>query len=344
MAKEKTGKEKKRNKDAKAKKREKNPEVIEIEERKTAKEEEKKKKEGKRKGGKKGKKEKKALKEHTAISFIDKKKGKNRRAVWVSKFTLKYEEELQKLQIELLKWQKHVIAKEQKVLLIFEGRDAAGKGGTIKRIVEHLNPRGARVVALLKPSDRERTQWYFQRYFQQLPSGGEIVLFDRSWYNRAMVEPTMGFCTDEEHKRFLKDVPLIEEILVKNGIILFKFFFSVSKEEQIRRFQSRMKDPLKQYKISPVDMEAQEKWDDYTIRKFQMLNETNRTISPWTIIRSDNKKKARLNCIRYILSKVEYDNKIPQEELGIDPEVVVSGIEEIKYMEDHLMTGMELPG
>jgi polyphosphate kinase 2 len=344
MAKQKAGKEKKRNKDRKAKNPENIAEVIEIKEKKAAKEEEKKKKEGKKKDKKKGKKQKKALKEHTAISFIDKKKGKNRRAVWVSKFTLKYEEELQKLQIELLKWQKHVIAKEQKVLLIFEGRDAAGKGGTIKRIVEHLNPRGARTVALLKPSDRERTQWYFQRYFQQLPSGGEIVLFDRSWYNRAMVEPTMGFCTDEEHKRFLKDVPLIEEILVKNGITLFKFFFSVSKEEQIRRFDSRIKDPLKQYKISPVDMEAQGKWDDYTIRKFQMLNETNRTISPWTIIRSDNKKKARLNCIKHILSKVEYDNKIPQEELAIDPEVVVSGIEEIKYMEDHLMTGMELPG
>jgi len=344
MAKGKAGKDKKRYKDVKAKNPENIAEVIEIEEKKAAKGEEGKKNEGRKKGKIKGKKKKEALKEHTAISFIDKIKGKNRKAVWVSKFTLKYEEELQKLQIELLKWQKHIIAKEQKVLLIFEGRDAAGKGGTIKRIVEHLNPRGARVVALLKPSDRERTQWYFQRYFQQLPSGGEIVLFDRSWYNRAMVEPTMGFCTDEEHKRFLKDVPLIEEILVKNGIILFKFFFSVSKEEQIRRFQSRMKDPLKQYKISPVDREAQEKWDDYTIRKFQMLNETNRTISPWTIIRSDNKKKARLNCIKHILSRVEYDNKIPQEELVIDPEVVVSGIEEIKYMEDHLMTGMELPG
>jgi polyphosphate kinase 2 len=340
----KKGKDKKNHKDAKAKNPGEIAEVIEMEEKMAAKEEERKKKEGKKEGKKKKKKGKKALKEHTAISFIDKKKGKNRQAVWVSKFTLKYEEELQKLQIELLKWQKHVIANEQKVLLIFEGRDAAGKGGTIKRIVEHLNPRGARIVALLKPSDRERTQWYFQRYFQQLPAGGEIVLFDRSWYNRAMVEPTMGFCTDEEHKRFLKDVPMIEEILVKNGIMLFKFFFSVSKEEQVRRFNSRKKDPLKQYKISPVDLEAQKKWDDYTVRKFQMLNETNRTISPWTVIRSDNKKKARLNCIKYILSKVAYDEKISPEELQIDPEVVVSGIEEIKYMEDHLMTGMELPG
>ena len=305
---------------------------------------EKKKKKSKEKGKKKEKKLKKSLTEHTSFKNLNKKKTKNRQAVWVKKFTLEYEEELNRLQIELLKWQKHVIANENRILLLFEGRDAAGKGGTIKRILEHLNPRGARVVALLKPSDRERTQWYFQRYIHQLPSGGEIVLFDRSWYNRAMVEPTMGFCTDEENKRFLKDTPMLESMLVKNGIILFKFFFSVSKEEQLRRFNARETDPLKQYKISPVDREAQEKWDDYTVRKFQMLNETNRTISPWTIIRSDNKKKARLNCLRHILSNVEYKGKISQEELQPDPEIVVSGIDEIRFMEDHLMTGVELPG
>jgi polyphosphate kinase 2 (PPK2 family) len=154
----------------------------------------------------------------------------------------------------------------------------------------------------------------------------------------------MGFCTDEENKRFLKDTPMLESMLVKNGIILFKFFFSVSKEEQLRRFDARETDPLKQYKISPVDREAQERWDYYTVRKFQMLNETNRTVTPWTIIRSDNKKKARLNCIKHILSKVEYGGKISEEELQIDPEVVVSGIDEIRFMEDHLMTGIELPG
>jgi len=287
---------------------------------------------------------KKNLSEHTSFKNVNKKKTKKRQAVWVKKFTLEYEEELNQLQIELLKWQKHVIAKEERVLLLFEGRDAAGKGGTIKRIVEHLNPRGARVVALLKPSDRERTQWYFQRYVQHLPSAGEIVLFDRSWYNRAMVEPTMGFCTDEENKRFLKDVPMLEAMLVKNGILLFKFFFSVSKDEQMRRFKARETSPLKQYKISPVDREAQERWDDYTVRKFQMLNETNRTISPWTIIRSDNKKKARLNCIKHILSKVGYENKISEDRLQTDPEIVISGIDEIRFMEDHLMTGDELPG
>jgi len=296
------------------------------------------------KGQKKDIKLKKSLSEHTSFKNVNKKKSKKRQAVWVKKFTLEYEEELNHLQIELLKWQKHVIAKEERVLLLFEGRDAAGKGGTIKRIVEHLNPRGARVVALLKPSDRERTQWYFQRYVQHLPSAGEIVLFDRSWYNRAMVEPTMGFCTDEENKRFLKDVPMLEAMLVKNGILLFKFFFSVSKDEQMRRFKARETSPLKQYKISPVDREAQERWDDYTVRKFQMLNETNRTISPWTIIRSDNKKKARLNCIKHILSKVEYENKISEERLQTEPEIVITGIDEIRFMEDHLMTGDELPG
>ncbi|MEE8553840.1 MAG: polyphosphate kinase 2 [Desulfobacterales bacterium] len=302
-------------------------------------------KKAKEKGKKKEKKLKKKLTEHTSFKNLNRKKTKNRQAVWVKAFTLEYEEELNKLQIELLKWQKHVIANEQRVMLLFEGRDAAGKGGTIKRIIEHLNPRGARVVALLKPSDRERTQWYFQRYIQQLPTGGEIVLFDRSWYNRAMVEPTMGFCTDEENKRFLKDTPMLEAMLVKNGIILFKFFFSVSKEEQLRRFDSRETDPLKQYKISLVDREAQERWDDYTVRKFQMLNETNRTISPWTIIRSDNKKKARLNCIKYLLSKVKYADKVSTEELQVDPEIVVSGIDEIRFMEDHIMTaGAELPG
>ncbi|MDH3343794.1 MAG: polyphosphate kinase 2 [Desulfobacteraceae bacterium] len=327
---------KKKKKSLEAKKSEQN----DVNEDKASKGKKKKKETGK----KKEKKIKKNLTEHTSFKNVNKKKTKGRKPVWVKKFTLEYEEELNKLQIELLKWQKHVIANEQRVLLLFEGRDAAGKGGTIKRIIEHMNPRGARVVALLKPSDRERTQWYFQRYIQHLPSAGEIVLFDRSWYNRAMVEPTMGFCTDEENKRFLKDTPMLESMLVKNGIILFKFFFSVSKEEQLRRFNSRETDPLKQYKISPVDREAQERWDDYTVRKFQMLNETNRTISPWTIIRSDNKKKARLNCIKHILSKVEYNRKIPQEELQIDPEVLISGIDEIRFMEDHLMTGVELPG
>ena len=284
------------------------------------------------------------LSEHTAFKNKDKKKKKDSLPVWVKKSTLHYEEELHKLQIELLKLQKHVKKQGLRLLMLFEGRDAAGKGGTIKRIIEYLNPRGTRTVALLAPDDTERTQWYFQRYIQHLPAAGEIVLFDRSWYNRAMVEPIMGFCTDEQNKRFLKDVPLLEEMLVKEGIILFKYFFSVSKDEQLRRFNSRETDLLKQYKISPVDRMAQEKWDDYTVRKFQMLNETNRTLSPWTIIRSDNKKSARLNCIKHVLTQIEYDGKISKKALRPDPEIVVSGIDEIRFLEEHLLQPMELPG
>jgi polyphosphate kinase 2 len=298
----------------------------------------------KEEGKKKEKKMKAKLSEHTAFKNKDKKKKKKRMAVWVKEFTLYYEQELHKLQIELLKMQKQVRNKGLRLLMLFEGRDAAGKGGTIKRITEHLNPRGTRVVALLTPSNTEKTQWYFQRYMQHLPSAGEIVLFDRSWYNRAMVEPVMDFCTDEQNKRFLKDVPMLEEMLVKDGIKLFKFFFSVSKDEQLRRFDSRETDPLKQYKISPVDKMAQEMWDDYTVRKFQMLNETNRTLSPWTIIRSDNKKMARLNCIKHLLSQIDYKDKISDEALQTDPDVLISGIDEIRFMEDNLLSKMELPG
>ena len=297
-----------------------------------------------KKDEKKSKKLKKKLSEHTAFKNKEKKKKKSRQPVWVKKFTLDYEEELHRLQIELLKMQKHVKSEGLRIVALFEGRDAAGKGGTIKRIVEHLNPRGTRVVALLSPSDTEQTQWYFQRYIPHLPAAGEFVLFDRSWYNRAMVEPVMHFCTDEQNKRFLKDVPLLEEMLVKDGITLFKFFFSVTKHEQLRRFDSRETDPLKQYKISPVDRMAQEMWDDYSVRKFQMLNETNRTLAPWTIIRSDNKKMARLNCIKYILSQIDYEDKIAKEELRTDPDVLVSGIDEIRFMEEHLLEPTELPG
>ncbi|MGD8963125.1 MAG: polyphosphate kinase 2 [Desulfobacterales bacterium] len=301
-------------------------------------------KEMKTKNEKKPKKLKKKLSEHTAFKNKDKPEKKRRQAVWVKKFTLKYEEELHRLQIELLKMQKHVKNEGMRIIAVFEGRDAAGKGGTIKRITEHLNPRGTRVVALLAPNDKERTQWYFQRYIQHFPAAGEIVLFDRSWYNRAMVEPVMGFCSDEQNKRFLKDVPFLEEMIVKDGIKLFKFFFSVSKEEQLRRFDSRETDPLKHFKISPVDRMAQDLWDDYTVRKFQMLNETNRTLSPWTIIRSDNKKLARLNCIKYILSQIKYEDRISKKELKTDPNILVSGIEEIRFLEKHLLKPTELPG
>ncbi len=284
------------------------------------------------------------LQEGTAVHFLKAKKNDKSLAVWVRKETLAYEAELKKLQVELMKLQQAMKKNGTRILAIFEGRDAAGKGGTIKRITAFLNPRNTRIVALAAPSDKEVTQWYFQRYVGHLPSAGELVLFDRSWYNRAMVEPVMGFCTDEQHKRFLKDVPLFEEMLVKDGIKLFKFYFSVSKEEQARRFESRKTDILKQYKLSPVDNLAQKYWDQYTVKKFQMLNESNRTMSPWTIIRSDNKKEARINCIKFLLSRLDYDKKISEEELMPSPDIVISGIDEIKHMENNLLDPKHLRG
>jgi len=284
------------------------------------------------------------LLEETASKNIHTKKGENKTAIWIKNKHLAYELELKQLQIELMKLQSSVKQRGERILAIFEGRDAAGKGGTIKRIIAHLNPRHTRVVALTQPNETEISQWYFQRYATHLPSAGEMVIFDRSWYNRAMVEPVMGFCTDEQNKRFLKDVPFFEEMLVKDGIKLFKFYFSVSKEVQKERFDSRRQDPLKQYKISPVDNLAQKYWDDYSVRKFQMLSETNRTIAPWTIIRSDNKKMARLNCMKFILSQIDYEDKLAPEELTVDPQIVVSGIDELKHMEDNLMRPDKLHG
>jgi len=220
--------------------------------------------------------------------------------------------------------------------MIFEGRDAAGKGGTIKRITEHLNPRGARVVALDKPSDKERTQWYFQRYVQHLPSAGEIVLFDRSYYNRAGVEPVMGFCTQEEHKEFLHEVPEFEKMLVNSDIKIFKFYFSVSKDEQKRRFEKRRTDPLKQYKLSPVDEKSQDLWDKYTIAKYSMLLASHTEHAPWTIIRSDNKKKARINTIKHILNHFDYPDKINKKKLKADSKIRISASDEIKLMETEM--------
>ncbi len=254
-------------------------------------------------------------------------------AICKKKETIEYEKELVKLQIELLKFQNHVKEKGLKYLLIFEGRDAAGKGGTIKRVTEHLNPRGARVVALEKPSEKEKTQWYFQRYVEHLPSAGEIVLFDRSWYNRAMVEPVMGFCTEREHHKFLKDAPDFERMIVESGTKIFKFYFSVSKEEQARRFKARETDPLKQYKFSPVDRESQKLWDEYTLAKFMMLSSTHTEYAPWTIVKSNDKKKARINCIKHILNFVDYPDKIAPEEIEVDRDIIVYGRDEAIRME-----------
>jgi len=301
-------------------------------------------KSGKKKTKQTGSPAKIRLLEETASKNINTKKGDGKTAIWIKNKHLAYELELKQLQIELMKLQSSVKKKGERILAIFEGRDAAGKGGTIKRIITHLNPRNTRVVALTQPNETEISQWYFQRYVTHLPSASEMVIFDRSWYNRAMVEPVMGFCTDEQNKRFLKDVPFFEEMLVKDGIKLFKFYFSVSKDVQKERFDSRKHDLLKQYKISPVDNLAQKYWNDYSIRKFQMLSETNRTIAPWTIIRSDVKKTARLNCMKYILSEIEYEGKIAPEKLAVDPEIIISGIDELKHMEDNLMRPNKLHG
>ena len=260
----------------------------------------------------------------------------DRVAVWTKKETLAYENELRSLQIELLKMQNHIKESGEKVLMIFEGRDAAGKGGTIKRITEHLNPRGARVVALDKPSDVEKTQWYFQRYVQHLPAAGEIVLFDRSYYNRGGVEPVMGFCTQDEHKEFLHEVPEFEKMLINSDIKIFKFYFSVSKEEQKKRFEKRRTDPLKQYKLSPVDELSQKLWDKYTIAKYSMLLASHTDHAPWIVIRSDNKKKARINCIKYILQSIDYPDRIKSKKLKIDKEILITASDEIKIMESEM--------
>jgi polyphosphate kinase 2 len=295
---------------------------------------------------KKGKKilEEIRLQELTALRNVNSKEAKEKTAVWIKNWHLSYEFELRELQVELMKLQESLKERGTRILLMFEGRDAAGKGGTIKRFIAHLNPRNTRVVALVKPNETEGTQWYFQRYISQLPSAGEMVFFDRSWYNRAMVEPVMGFCTDEQNKRFLKDVPMLEELLVKDGIKMFKFYFSVSKEVQKERFESRKVDVLKQFKLSPVDNLAQEYWDQYSLRKFQMLQETNRTMAPWTIIRSDNKKLARLNCMKHVLNNMDYENKASADRLTPDPNIVVSGIDELRHMEEHLMEPNKLYG
>ena len=220
-----------------------------------------------------------------------------------------YERHKYRLQVELLKLQAWVKETGQKVVILFEGRDAAGKGGTIKRFMEHVNPRGARVVALEKPSELERGQWYFQRYVQHLPTAGEIVLFDRSWYNRAGVERVMGFCSDPEYQEFMRQAPEFERMMVRNGIHLLKFWFSVSREEQRRRFKERKVHPLKQWKLSPIDLASLDKWEDYTKAKEAMFFYTDTADAPWTVIKSDCKKRARLNALRYVLHRLPYAKK-----------------------------------
>ena len=233
-----------------------------------------------------------------------------------------YEKTKYQLQVELLKLQAWVKESGQKVVVLFEGRDAAGKGGAIKRFMEHLNPRGARVVALEKPNDVERGQWYFQRYVEHLPTAGEIVMFDRSWYNRAGVERVMGFCSDDEYQEFMRQVPEFERNLARSGIFLIKFWFSVSRKEQRRRFKERRVHPLKQWKLSPIDLASLDKWEGYTVAKEAMFYHTDTADAPWTVIKSDCKKRARINALRYVLHKLPYNTKVPDNIGIIDPLLV----------------------
>lgn len=250
----------------------------------------------------------------------------------------KYDRQLGRLQIELLKVQNWVRNSGERIVILFEGRDAAGKGGAIKRFTEHLNPRHVRVVALEKPTKRERGEWYFQRYVNSLPTQGELVLYDRSWYNRAGVEKVMGFCSEEEYLEFLKQAPQLESMLVNSGIRLYKYWFSVSREEQLRRFHARKSDPLKQWKLSPVDLASMDMWDGYTAAKEATFFHTDTADAPWTVIKSDDKKRARINCLRHFLHMLPYDDKDEKVAREPDPLLVGSASEIYEVGERDLST------
>lgn len=254
------------------------------------------------------------------MAFLKKRGPKSAKAIGL--YT--YQKELQLLQVELIKLQQWIGKNNKRLAILFEGRDAAGKGGTIKRFKEHLNPRSSRVVALSKPTDVEKGQWYFRRYIKELPNPGEMVFFDRSWYNRAVVEPVMGFCKDEEYKKFMTQVPEFEHLLYEDGVIVIKFWFSVTKEEQKRRFTKRIENPLKRWKYSPVDMKGQELWDRYTYFKEQMFSLTHTSYCPWVIIEANDKKRARLEAIRHVLNRFDYEGKDDAGTvLAPDPNVVM---------------------
>ncbi|MGJ8761554.1 polyphosphate kinase 2 [Polaribacter sp. R2A056_3_33] len=239
------------------------------------------------------------------------------------KKTIIYNEELRLLQIELVKLQRWISNNNKRVAIIFEGRDAAGKGGNIRRFMEHLNPRSSRLVALNKPTEIEKGQWYFQRYIKELPNPGEIVFFDRSWYNRAVVEPVMGFCSDQQYKEFLVQVPEFEHMMYEDGVIIIKFWLSISKDEQLKRFEGRKENPLKRWKFSPVDKQGQILWDRYTHYKGEMFSKTHTSYSPWMMIKTNDKKVARLEAIRHVLSQFDYEDKEAKTVLTPDPNVVM---------------------
>ena len=243
------------------------------------------------------------------------------------------EKQLKPYQAELIQMQRYLEKTKTRMVILFEGRDASGKGGTIRRVTRYMNEKHYRVVALGKPTEHQRTQWFFQKYIQELPRGGEVVLFDRSWYNRAMVEPVFGFCTPEEYKNFMKGVTGFEKDLVRQGTILVKLYFSVSKKEQKKRFERRKDDPLRQWKLSEIDVQAQDRWDDFTTQKYKMLNNTHTNKAPWKVIRSNNKHLARLNAMKVILNSVPYERLNPELDFVPDPKIVISGSREVELME-----------
>jgi polyphosphate kinase len=282
----------------------------------------------------------------TATSDDTSAKPKKKNATTPAKRTISdavYEAELFRLQTELVKVQEWVRHSEERLVIVFEGRDGAGKGGTIKRITEYLNPRVARIAALPAPSERERGQWYYQRYIAHLPAKGEIVLFDRSWYNRGGVEKVMGFCTSQEHVLFLRQTPIFEQMLIDDGILLRKYWFSVSEAEQLRRFRSRLNDPVRQWKLSPMDLESLYKWEDYSRAKDEMMVHTDTPNSPWYIVESDIKKHARLNMIAHLLSTIEY-HEVERPKVKLPKNLVASGNyqrpprELSRYVDDHVAT------
>jgi len=244
----------------------------------------------------------------------------------------KNEQELKPYQAELIKLQRHIEETNQKMIILFEGRDAAGKGGTIRRVTRYMNEKHYRIVALGKPTEEQKTQWFYQKYISHFPRGGEIVLFDRSWYNRAMVESVFGFCTQKEYDDFMKGVKGFEKDLTRQGIILIKLYFSVTKDEQARRFERRKTDPLRQWKLSEIDVQAQDKWDEFTETKYNMIKQTHSHNAPWTVIRSNDKQKARLEALKVIINSVNYEGRDETLDYTLDPEIVISGAREIEIM------------
>ncbi|MCD5375437.1 polyphosphate kinase 2 [Candidatus Gracilibacteria bacterium] len=285
---------------------------------------------------------KKVEKKYRALSKIKEEKRKLYKEVAIKKKTISYEKEIIKLQLELVKLQRHIQETGQRVLIIFEGRDAAGKGGNIKRMMEYLNPRAAKVVALQKPSEEEKGQWYFQRYLKHLPGAGEMALFDRSWYNRGGVEPVMGFVNKKNYEKFMDDTPKLEEMLIGSGVKIIKLYYSVSKSEQAARFDDRKLNPLKQFKLSPIDQFSQQLWKKYTLAEYHNFKNTSTKISPWAIVNSDDKKSSRINSIKYVLGQFDYPEKISKKELEYDKDIVISATQKINILKDEIEKDADL--